>query len=84
MPRPTPPLEGDLRTSAQFSRRFVDGVHADDVRAQIGRQNEGTGWVEEDLVRVRRVLLRFGAGVGEFVGEGLEWFLVGLEGEGEC
>ena len=35
-------------------------------------------------MRVRRVLLRLGAGMGEFVGEGLEWVLVVLEGEGEC
>lgn len=35
-------------------------------------------------MRVRCVLLRFGTGVGEFVGEGLEWVLVVLEGEGEC
>ena len=35
-------------------------------------------------MRVRRVLLRLGAGMGEFVGEGLQWFLLVAEGEGEC
>lgn len=64
--------ELDGRAVVQGSRGLVDGVHADLVGAEVGREQEGTGWVEDDLVGMRGILLGGGTRLGQLIVEDLE------------
>lgn len=64
-----------------MSRLGVDAVHVQQVGAQVWADDEGAGWVGDDLVRVWGVLLRCAAFVVHCVVKGVEGGLVVVEGE---
>jgi hypothetical protein len=67
----------------QLAGSAIDRVHAQQVSAQIGTHNERAGWVEEDFVRVRCVLLWDGTRVAQVEVEFLDGAVIVAERKGK-
>lgn len=82
--RPVSGGDGERVTLVEFARGFVDGVQSHHVRAQVWRQHKSTGRVEEDLVRMRRILAVWdGARPGQRIFERLQRRGLGRDGQGK-